>query len=246
MGPCDSFGSLFVTAIIILSLNLFQTSSLPKIPFLSYYESLNYPPNILEGQHKRVRRSVSNSVSSQWPIKLPIRVYQHDLQLVLYPDTDVISHSSQLVVAGKKWPGGLPAVANNMVKGYIEGHPESLAFGSILSGIFRGTISLRVDDFTSSQSKEPPYGTFYVEPSGNFFDREVGFHSVVYHASHVKSQNFFNNTKKRFRRDAVTDPIRFCGLSNPTIAKKMSESRNPIHDSSKSYSEFLIFLNSLL
>ncbi|KAG5446384.1 Disintegrin and metalloproteinase domain-containing protein 10 [Clonorchis sinensis] len=177
------------------------------------YELLSYPTAPLVAQHKRVRRN-AKTVSAA-AVRLPLLTCKQNLTLVLFPDVDLIGASARLTVGGVDHPKGLSGFADYIYRGYVDSYPNSIVFGSIIQGVFRGTVSL----------DESLRDTFYIEPAANYFDYKTNFHSIMYHEQHVK----FDGNMRRIKRSTPdTATFNFCGLSNPDIARRMAELRSPI------------------
>ena len=60
-----------------------------------------------------------------------------------------------------------------LYSGGVKGMPDSHCHGSLIEGIFQGTIYL-------------PTETYYVEKSTRFFDEDPGFHSVIYRERDIR------------------------------------------------------------
>ncbi|KAA3681783.1 disintegrin and metalloproteinase domain-containing protein 10 [Paragonimus westermani] len=182
--------------------------------YLSDYDVLDYVAVTHVHEHTRVRRSFVTHEKSTIPISFNIVAFRRNLTLVLRPDFELINPTARLIVGGQDQPGGLLSVADHAYRGYAVNYPESVVFGSVIRGIFRGTISLEAQSL----------GSYFVEPAGNFFDHPTPFHSIIYHDSHVK----LPESKARVARSTVfPKPIAFCGLSDPIIAQKMRELTSP-------------------
>ncbi|KAF5399077.1 Disintegrin and metalloproteinase [Paragonimus heterotremus] len=202
-------GALLIT--VFPSTDCFQT----KInSYLSDYDILDYVADTHVHKHIRIRRSIVAHEESTLPIHFNIMAFRRNLTLVLWPDFDLINPTARLIVGGQDQPGGLLSVADHVYRGYAVNYPDSVVFGSVIYGIFRGTISLEAQSL----------GSYFVEPAGNFFDHPTPFHSIIYHDSHVK----LPETKARVIRSTVfRKPTAFCGLSDPIIARKMRELASP-------------------
>ncbi|CAH8847986.1 unnamed protein product [Trichobilharzia szidati] len=189
-----------------------QPHSFPESPLLWKYDVLDYSPKSFNHLYKRTRRSTSSA-----PVVLPINAYGKSLQLVLFPDVDVVHPNAKLIVGGREWSGGLNAAAEHVVRGYVDGFEHSVVYGSVISGVFRGTVSLNKSKLLHAPGS---YDTYFVEPAGYFFVEDLPFHSIIYSASDVKIPGA--GIHSRVRRSSGSTNLKFCGLSNPNIVQKMS------------------------
>uniref|UniRef100_A0A5K4EXY5 ADAM10 endopeptidase n=1 Tax=Schistosoma mansoni TaxID=6183 RepID=A0A5K4EXY5_SCHMA len=190
-----------------------QSYNFPESPFFSRYDGLDYSPDSFSHQHKRTRRSTSKT-----NIILPINAFGKFFQLVLSPDYDVVHPNAKLIVGGREWTGGLPAVSDHVVRGYVDGFTHSVVFGSVIDGVFRGTVSLNKSNLLHSASKS--YDTYFIEPSGYYFNKDFPFHSVIYNSLDVKIPTV---GQSRMRRAVQEMDLKFCGLSYPNIVQEMSK-----------------------
>ncbi|CAH8528587.1 unnamed protein product [Schistosoma intercalatum] len=190
-----------------------QSYDFPESPYFSRYDGLDYSPDSFSHPHKRTRRSTSKT-----NILLPIKAFGKSFHLVLYPDYEVVHPNAKLVVGGREWTGGLPAVSDHVVRGYVDGFTHSVVFGSVIDGVFRGTVSLNKSNLLHSAPGS--YDTYFIEPSGYYFNKDFPFHSVIYNSLDVKTPTV---GQSRMRRAVQEMNFKFCGLSYPSIAQKMSK-----------------------
>ncbi|KAH8877481.1 Disintegrin and metalloproteinase domain-containing protein [Schistosoma japonicum] len=184
----------------------------PESPYFSRYEGLDYPPNSFDHSYKRARRSTSKT-----SIILPINAFGKSFKLVLFPDDEVVHSTAKLIVGGREWNGGLSAAADHVVRGYVDGFAHSVVFGSVIDGVFRGTVSLNKNRLLSSLSGS--YDTYFIEPSGYYFNNDFPFHSIIYNSLDVKIPLV---GQSRVRRTTAEENFKFCGLADPDIVQKMS------------------------
>ncbi|CAI2728724.1 unnamed protein product [Schistosoma spindalis] len=190
-----------------------QSYDFPESPYFSRYDGLDYSPDSFSHPHKRTRRSTSKT-----NLLLPINAFGKSFQLVLSPDYEVVHPNAKLIVGGREWTGGLSAVSDHVVRGYVDGFTLSVVFGSVIDGVFRGTVSLNKSNLLHSAPGS--YDTYFIEPSGYYFNKDFPFHSVIYNSLDVKIPTV---GQSRMRRAVQEMDFKFCGLSYPNIAQKMSK-----------------------
>ncbi|VDP47468.1 unnamed protein product [Schistosoma mattheei] len=171
-----------------------QSYDFPESPYFSRYDGLDYSPDSFGHPHKRTRRSTSKT-----NILLPIKAFGKSFHLVLYPDYEVVHPNAKLVVGGREWTGGLPAVSDHVVRGYVDGFTHSVVFGSVIDGVFRGTVSLNKSNLLHSAPGS--YDTYFIEPSGYYFNKDFPFHSVIYNSLDVKTPTVGQSRMRRAVQD---------------------------------------------
>ncbi|VDP93193.1 unnamed protein product [Echinostoma caproni] len=108
-----------------------------------------------------------------------------------------------------------------MVRGSAANYPKSKVYGSIVNGVFRGTIVMDLskvnsDSFILSDS-------YFVEPAGYYFEDITEFHSIIYHSSHVRQPERHMHPTPEFPATVS----HFCGLSDPLVVQKMQSLSMP-------------------
>ncbi|CAH8511704.1 unnamed protein product [Heterobilharzia americana] len=207
---------LYVPLIALVSLSVcMQSHRYPESLHFRQYDTLDYPPQLLR---QRVRRSAAAT-----SVIFPINAFGKSIRLVLFPDMEVVQPNGKLIVGGREWVGGLRTVTEHAVRGYVDGFTQSVVFGSVIDGVFRGTVSLDKNKLIHSPSGS--YDTYYIEPTGYYFTGDLPFHSIIYSAVDVKTPNSSIHGRVR-RASHVTSP-NFCGWSDPTIVERMTETSQP-------------------
>lgn len=205
-------------------------SGAENIPGIAAYDVLNYPSLPGSENHVRKKRSTSDHSHAEFeePTLLNFSAFSRPFSLVLYRDTSLYSPNLDVIVGGKQFtPDISKAVTQHAVRGFLKNYPKSLVFGTLVNGIFRGTIatraSLLAEPIQPSESapKDEDGQVFYVEPSGNFFGEPPGFHSIIYRAADAED----GPALSRGRRNSK-EPW-FCGLSDPSIYKRLMDSSQP-------------------
>ncbi|KAK6617549.1 hypothetical protein RUM44_005137 [Polyplax serrata] len=136
--------------------------------YILHYEPLNYDAGEVHKNHQRARRSVVRDHN----VHLSFRSHGRNFNLRLKRDLEVFS--DDLVV------DGIPFVdTSHIYKGYLIEEPGSQAFGSIIDGIFEGSIH--------SQDE-----SYYVEKAHKYFPKgsNQSFHSIIYNGKDVDDSFF--------------------------------------------------------
>ncbi len=189
------------------------------IPGIGQFELLDYP-SIRPPSVSRSKRSLDSP-----PTELNFQAFGRSFTVIVYPDESIISPTASVVVGGKSFPLSQSHSFGYPVRGFLKSHPNSLVFGTILDGVFRGTIApnahrLGLHLMENATEEED---VFFVEPAGNFLQHPT-VHSVIYRASGVKN----DAALRRKRRNAGNDEPAFCGHSNPDIARKLRDMSEPV------------------
>ncbi|KAL5110301.1 hypothetical protein TcWFU_004769 [Taenia crassiceps] len=201
------------------------TSSLAErafVPQIGEYEELNYPA--LRPPPRRSKRSMDQPSSSFF-----FHAFGQNFSLVIYRDEGVLSPRAVVVAGGQTRP---LSGDNNLaypVRGFLKSHPTSLVYGSVVNGVFRGTIVLNANSL--GLFLEDPLtakDVYFVEPAGNFLP-DPDFHSVIYRANRTSGDDALVRRKRSFDIDRGDDALEpaFCGHSNPEIVRRLRELSQP-------------------
>ncbi|XP_022109879.1 disintegrin and metalloproteinase domain-containing protein 10-like [Acanthaster planci] len=165
--------------------------------FIKHYDTLSYDSNELHLKHERARRSTSAESS----VHLDFTAHGRDFKLRLIRGAPHLSPN--LIV--ETTDGARFHEPDYLYVGQLEGEPNTKCHGSILKGLFSGTIYADGD-------------TYHVEPAHRHFDKPTEFHSVIYKGSDVEHP-----------------PDGGCGLTSKTMKwmKKVQESA--VEEDSREY-----------
>ncbi|XP_056642317.1 disintegrin and metalloproteinase domain-containing protein 10 isoform X1 [Diorhabda sublineata] len=139
--------------------------------YIRHYETLDYDTEPVHRAHSRAKRSL---ISDDY-VHVQFKAHGHDFRIRLKRDLQVFN--DRLEVHG---PQGEPldVDTSHIYHGHILGEVDSVAFGSVIDGVFEGKIML------------PKKGAYYVEKARHYFpdsDRyNRTFHSVIYHEDDVE------------------------------------------------------------
>ncbi|KAK2147322.1 hypothetical protein LSH36_559g00017 [Paralvinella palmiformis] len=164
--------------------------------FIEHYERLVYDTDHLQTAHLRAKRSLDKKPD----VTLQFHAHDRAFKLRLRRDAFIFSDDADLEVSGKI----RPVETSHIYSGHLDGVPDSRVYGSIISGVFAGTI-------------HTPEEVYYVEKSETFFKNHQPFHSIIYKDSDV--------TDAHLRRKRAIGGAS-CGNSDPEILKKMEEIQN--------------------
>uniref|UniRef100_A0A6P7FQB9 Disintegrin and metalloproteinase domain-containing protein 10 n=1 Tax=Diabrotica virgifera virgifera TaxID=50390 RepID=A0A6P7FQB9_DIAVI len=159
-------------AVLLLLLVLPFIESAERLnEYIRHYETLAYDTEAVHRAHTRAKRSIA----SDNYVHVAFKAHGHDFRVRLKRDLHVFE--DKLEVQG---PTGEPldVDTSHIYQGHILGEPDSVAFGSIIEGVFEGKLML------------PSKGAFYVEKAHHYFPHTTHpnrtFHSVIYHEDHVE------------------------------------------------------------
>nr|VZH96729.1 unnamed protein product [Spirometra erinaceieuropaei] len=208
-------------------------ASIENIPGIAAYDVLNYPSLSGPANHLRKKRSTSDQSPTEFeePIHLNFSAFGRPFSLILYRDTSLYSPNLDVIVGGTKFSSDLSkAVTQHAVRGFLKNHPKSLVFGTLVNGLFRGTIATRASLLVeptqpSDSASEDDDQVFYVEPSGNFFGEAPEFHSIIYKATDAEDGPALSRGR---RSSEMSSEPWFCGLSDPNISKLLRDSSQPV------------------
>jgi len=193
---------LFLTVIFLLEKVESTTTNTVK-----YFEHLTYDVKVVKNDHHRSRRSVSETGVKK-PFHLQFTAHDQHFDLLLVHDTTGFSDDF-----GMEDHNGHPIDndLSHLYGGTIYGVADSYVHGTVIDGIFRGTIY------------HPDKGAFYVEESHLFFGPHTGMspvfgyrgHSVIYRHEDVKFPE---------RHHSHHDSAFTCGHSDKAIHESMDVS----------------------
>ncbi|PAA69860.1 hypothetical protein BOX15_Mlig013340g1, partial [Macrostomum lignano] len=171
------------------------------------HDRLSYAP-VSERHHRRAKRSAP--LAGQVDLAFP--AHGRQFRLRLEHNSRVAAPGAVLEFDGRVEPLSFPEA----VTGRLIDDPGSWAFGSLIDGVFRGSIH------------ESSGSGWYIEPAAHYFNGRREFHSIMYNDSHVQ-------WPKRYKRSALFHPPAVadsigppCGLADSSIANQLSrQSANP-------------------
>ena len=134
------------------------------------FDMLNYKP--VQNKHEKSSRRPDHV------LQLKLNAFGMVLQLVLKKDRSVFTtnHISELT------NGSLINLdLSFLYSGMVMGMPHSYCHGSLIRGIFQGSIFLQSE-------------TYHVEKSFRIFKKYPGFHSVIYRESDIKCKEIFESS----------------------------------------------------
>ncbi|VUZ49386.1 unnamed protein product [Hymenolepis diminuta] len=186
------------------------------------YEALDYPTLKPPPPSSRFKRSLDQN-----PISFSFIAFGQNFSLALFRDEGVISPTATISVGGQKIPLSSDDNHAYPVRGYIKSHPKSLVYGSVLSGIFRGTIAFNANSLgLFVESPLTIVDVYFVEPAGNYLPNPT-FHSVIYRANGTKEDETLVRRKRGIEDEEISEPT-FCGHSNPEISQRLREMSQPV------------------
>lgn len=168
---------LIVSSLVFRTLSERQRKPLNK--FIRHYEPLNYAES-------DIREAFKNGLNTKF---LDFKAHGREFKLRLEPDSDTFHPG---LYTNKRVNDQVKDHVNSALAGYLEGEPDSEAFGSIRNGIFEGTIFAKDGEYT-------------VRPANAYFDKPQDFHSVIFRAededeSVRRKRNIFSDIKYRSKR----------------------------------------------
>ncbi|XP_069073419.1 disintegrin and metalloproteinase domain-containing protein 10-like [Pleurodeles waltl] len=135
-------------------------------PFLRYYEMLSYDREVLHQNHQRARRATEEHDAL---VPLEFYAYHRKFKMILKRDTTVFADSFEIVEKGQTSHSDI----SFLYSGELQDEPGSVCSGSIINGIFEGSIQ------TSN-------GTYFVEPEeGNMVCGNYTTYSYIYHENDI-------------------------------------------------------------
>ncbi|CAJ1060495.1 disintegrin and metalloproteinase domain-containing protein 10 [Xyrichtys novacula] len=130
-------------------------------PYIKYYEGLSYDRQDLHRKHLRARRATQHQENT---LKLDFTAFHRTFRLRLKRNAEVFSENFRLVLEN----GPTSADLSHIYSGTLEGEHGSACHGSVIQGLFEGTI--HTDN-----------GTFNVEPVHRYNSNQTDHHSIIYH-----------------------------------------------------------------
>ncbi|CDS42968.1 disintegrin and metalloproteinase [Echinococcus multilocularis] len=195
------------------------------IPQIGQYWELNY--SALQPPFPRSKRSTDRPSSSFF-----FHAFGHNFSLVIYRDEGVLSPTALVVAGGQTRLLSSDDNSAYPVRGFLKSHPKSLVYGSVLNGIFRGTIALNASSLgIFVENPLTVEDVYFVEPAGNFLPNP-DFHSVIYRANATSGGDVLFRQKRSLGiagGDDASEPA-FCGYSNREIARQLREMSQPALD----------------
>lgn len=189
--------------------------------YISQYERLNYDTEKIHKAHIKTKRSLSEDTSA---VHLSFRAQDCHFRLRLKRDLTVFSDN--IKVHG---PEGteIDVDTSHIYHGNLMGEPQSVAFGSIIEGVFEGKIISEK-------------GTYFVERAHHYFPHSTHpnktFHSVIYKDEHVedpyahKRQGHFSGCGINNEITRWMDKIQYSGVDETvpkTVIIKPKKHKNP-------------------
>ncbi|XP_044757253.1 disintegrin and metalloproteinase domain-containing protein 10 isoform X2 [Coccinella septempunctata] len=136
--------------------------------YISHYEPLDYDTKEVQRMHSRARRSISDNNL----VHVEFKAHSRFFRLRLKRDLRVFGDS--LEVHGEN--GKIDVDTGHIYHGNLVGEPQTDVFGSVINGVFEGSIIT-------------PKGRFFVEKAHHYFPISKHpnrtFHSVIYHEDHM-------------------------------------------------------------
>lgn len=226
-----SVAAVYMAVFVFCCVHNFYCSSAHHL--LEQYELLDYETTRLAEHHRRARSADPDRRLADH-FELQLLAFGKNLTVVLNPDRDIVHADARLTISGSKHSYSLLRYSDHMVRGYAANYPESTVFGSLVNGVFRGTIV--INRFQAHSDMHILADSYFVEPAGYYFEDIVGFHSIIYHSSHVRGQE----VHKKSIRGSISPAPHFCGLSNPEIVQKMQDLTLSSHTRAQTLSEYFI------
>jgi len=165
---------------IVLQLSLGAVLHAHKLPYIDKFGHVEYDKHSVSSRHSRVARSLDRHLS------ISFRSLNRLFEMRLEPAVETHFKHEFVEIGDKKVP--LSDFEQQFYQGYLLDDPESRITGSIIDGVFYGTIE------TGDGSK------FFIE-SARKFNESHNAHSIIYNEKHV-SYNLNETAKNRRIRDA--------------------------------------------
>ena len=128
-----------------------------KIDFISKYDEVHYDTDLVKTKHERISRSLDSHLN------INFKSFGKRFDLKLLPTESLFKHD-YIEVDNKKHP------TNKFIfyKGKLNNDQDSHVSGSIIDGVFYGTI-------------KTAEGKYHVESSKRQNDSSIKSHSIIYH-----------------------------------------------------------------
>lgn len=206
--------------LLLITISSLAQSKLQQISPIGEYEELNYPN--LSPPSSRSKRSLNPQ-----PTSFSFTAFGRNFSLVLFRDEGVISPTATISVGGQTIPLSSDDDQVYPVRGYLRSHPKSLVYGSVLNGIFRGTIAFNAESLgLFVESPLTIEDVYFVEPAGNYLPNPI-FHSVIYRANGSKEEDDLVRRRRSAENEDESEPA-FCGHSNPDISERLRQMSQPV------------------
>lgn len=192
------------------------------VPQIGQYEELNYPA--LQSPPRRSKRSMDRPSSSFF-----FHAFGQNFSMVIYRDEGVLSPTAIVVAGGQTLPLSSDNNFAYPVRGFLKAHPKSLVYGSVVNGVFRGTIVINANNLgLFAEDPLAAEDVYFVEPAGNFLP-DPDFHSVIYRANRTSDDDALVRRKRSPGFNSGEDVLEpaFCGHSNPEIVRRLRELSQP-------------------
>ncbi|XP_052265783.1 disintegrin and metalloproteinase domain-containing protein 10-like isoform X5 [Dreissena polymorpha] len=198
--------------------------------YIRHYDVLTYDTQAVHDNHMRHKRSIDPHV------QLEFRAFDKPLKLRLISDSGAVFPPD--FVLDFNGTVGKPDLSF-LYTGEVLGETGSQVHGSIIEGVFQGTIRVPSD-----------LETYHVEKSHRFFENRPVFHSVIYKESDMNLDPF-RERRTRERREA--QELGTCGYANamewmkqtlasevitPNRAKRHDHQWQEVHSSEASSSKY--------
>ncbi|XP_047442219.1 disintegrin and metalloproteinase domain-containing protein 10 [Mugil cephalus] len=130
-------------------------------PYIKHYEGLSYDTEDLHRKHMRARRAIQ---PHEYSLHLDFTAFHRTFRLLLRQDAAVFSEKFKVISEN----GSMSPDLSHIYTGTLEGEPSSACHGSLLQGLFEGTI--HTDN-----------GTYHIEPVHRYMSNTTDYHSIIYH-----------------------------------------------------------------
>jgi hypothetical protein len=133
-----------------------------KVDFISKYDEVHYDTDLVKTKHERISRSIDSHIN------INFKSFGKNFNLKLSPTESLFKHDF-IEVDNKKYP------TNRFIfyKGKLNNEEDSHASGSIIDGVFYGTINTKD-------------GKYHIESSKRQNDSSIKSKSIIYHENDVK------------------------------------------------------------
>ena len=132
--------------------------------YIQDYDTTNYNTKLVHREHTRLKR-YSDHIQH-----LELQAFGRNLLLELKKDRSVFTNDHRSELSNGSL---IDDDLSFLYSGNVKGIPGSRCHGSLIQGIFQGSIHL-------------PDETFHIEKSTRFFNGHPGFHSVIYRESDLR------------------------------------------------------------
>ncbi|XP_051919737.1 disintegrin and metalloproteinase domain-containing protein 10 isoform X1 [Hippocampus zosterae] len=147
---------------------ILHTSALLQGPlnnYIGHYEGLSYDTEALHMRHQRAKRALSPQDGT---LHLNFHSHGRHFNLQMKRDRSVFSPDVVMEVSGEEEP----IDTSHIYSGKLLGENGTLSHGSVINGRFEGFIKTQ-------------QGIYYIEPSERYLEKNVPFHSIIYHEDDI-------------------------------------------------------------